>query len=194
MTNPYGPPPGPQPMPPPQQGGYAPPGSPVPQPPMGPGPQGPGGPAPMGPGQAPIGQQMGPPPAGMGRLVIDAGFFRLAWVLTFLKPVIMINGRYHRPTRWGANVIDLPPGQYQVHAHVPYLWQFGHATQLVPVNAGQQVDLAYRAPAITFGFGALGPPPQRIPHAGLAIGVFAGAWAVIILVIIFVIVVIAAAT
>ncbi|GAA0534697.1 hypothetical protein GCM10011581_08440 [Saccharopolyspora subtropica] len=186
MTNPYGPPPGSQPYP--QQGPMAPPPGaygppsgpqpmhpPMPQPPMQQGmpPQGypqPGMPQPP----APMPQPMAPPPPGMARIMIDCSYFWLAWMLMFFKPQVTINGQPGPILNWGKTPIDLPPGQHQIQIHVNYLWRVGNATAVIPVNAGQQVDVYYAAPVIVFVDGAIGPVPQKAPGMGLALGIMGG--------------------
>ncbi|WP_263249017.1 hypothetical protein [Saccharopolyspora rosea] len=192
MTGPYGPPPYPQQGQPPP--GYGPPSGPVPQPypgtpqqgrpypgaPQGMPPQG-GFPPPQGAG--PLGQPMAPPPPGMGRVVLDYSYMPLAFVLALFKPSVTINGRPMRGA-WSRTPVDLPPGQHHIQVHVNYLWKFGHATAVVPVGAGQQVDVFYRAPAVAFGGGAIGPQPQQTPNLGLAIGMMVGVfvlWLLLIL-------------
>ncbi|QIZ34261.1 hypothetical protein [Saccharopolyspora sp. ASAGF58] len=211
MTNPYGPPPGQQPYPPqgqpmPQPGGYGPPSGPMPQPggygpPSGPMPQLGGYPQPqMQPGMqqpmpqqggyppqpsapaAPQGQPMAPPPPGMGRIVIDCSYFWLAFMLMFFKPQVTINGQPGPILTWGKTPVDLPPGQYQIGIHVNYLWRVGEATAVIPVNAGQQVDVHYAAPVIVFMNGAIGPTPQKAPGVGLALGVMGGSLALCFLI------------
>ncbi|MFI0469454.1 hypothetical protein ACH347_35725 [Saccharopolyspora sp. 5N102] len=191
MTNPYGPPPGQQPYP--QQGppmappgGYGPPSGPMPQQPMPPqmqpGMPQQGYPQPPAPA-APQGQPMAPPAPGMGRIVIDCSYFWLAFMLMFFKPQLTINGQPGPILTWGKTPVDLPPGQYQIGIHVNYLWQVGLATAVIPVNAGQQVDVHYAAPVIVFMNGAIGPTPQKAPGMGLAIGIMAGSVALCFLII-----------
>lgn len=170
MTNPYGPaagvppysqpgmagpPSGPQHMPyqPGQPYGAPPMGQPYAPPPMG---------QPMPPGA--MGQPMAPPPPGMGRIVLDMSFFPLQFVLYLFTPAILINGQAFPATRWGTNVIDLPPGQYHLQLHTNYLWQYGNAVVTLPVNVGQQVNVFYRAPGTPWGPGAIGPVPQPTPN------------------------------
>ncbi|KAA5832584.1 hypothetical protein ABT337_28700 [Saccharopolyspora hirsuta] len=200
MTNPYGPPPGQQPYP--QQGypqqGYPQSGPmPVQQPPA---PQGypQSGPMPVAPQgypqqggypqqqgypqqgvpqagpPAPVQQPMAPIPPGMARIVIDCSYHWLTWALMFFKPQVTINGQPGQPLSWGKTPIDLPPGQYQVQVHVNYLWRVGNAVAVVPVAAGQQLDVYYKAPAIVFVDGAIGPTPQDAPGMGIAMGLFFG--------------------
>lgn len=208
MTNPYGPPPGQQPYPPQGQpmappAGYGPPSGPMPQQqpmqpgmqPMQPGmqPQQPmpmqpmsqpmpqqGGYPPPGPG-APMGQQMAPPAPGMARVLIDCSYHWMSWALMLFKPQVTINGQPGPILSWGKTPIDLPPGQHQIKVHTNYLWQVGHATAVVPLNAGQQVDVYYKAPVIIFTDGAIGPVPQKPPGAGLAVGIMAGSAALVFL-------------
>lgn len=152
MTNPYGPPPG---FPSQYQPGMA-------GPPPGP-PQQPYGAPPMGQ-PMPQGQPMGPPPPGMGRVVLDMSFFPLQFVLYLFQPGITINGQVYPAAKWGMNVIDLPPGQYQLQVHTNYLWQFGNAVATIPVSAGQSVNVFYRTSGTPWGPGAIGPVPQQTPN------------------------------
>ncbi|SFS36220.1 hypothetical protein [Saccharopolyspora flava] len=209
MTNPYGPPPGqspypqqgypqsgpmpqqpmpPQPMPPgyPQQGYPQQPPSPpqgYPQqgyPQSGPMPQ-----QPMPPQQQMPQQQMPPqfppPPPGMGRLLIDCSFHWLGWAFLLFKPQVTINGQPGPVLTWGKNPIDLPPGQHQIQVHVNYLWKIGYATAVIPVGPGQQLDVFYRAPAMVFVDGAIGPTPQETPGMGLTIGVSIAVFVLVLL-------------
>lgn len=165
MTNPYGPPPGSTPFP--QPGMAGPPSVPqhMPYPPgqfYGQPPQG----QPMPPAQpGPMRQPM--PPQGMGRIVVDMSFFPLQFILHLFKPGIMINGQFFAAAGWGRNVIDLPPGQYTLQLHTNYLWQYGNAAVTLPVNAGRQLDVYYRAPGTPWGPGAIGPVPQATPNIAI---------------------------
>jgi hypothetical protein len=71
------------------------------------------------------------------------------------------------PVGWGRTVVPVPPGQHHVHVHVPYLLpsRIGTAETVVGVHPGQVLELEYRAPAIAFLDGAIGPAPQK--HRGL---------------------------
>lgn len=191
----YGPPSGPmpqQPMPPgyPQQG--YPQQQPVQSPPQGYPQQGmpPGypqsGPMPQMPPQQQMPQQQmppqfQPPPPGMGRLLIDCSFHWLGWAFLLFKPQVTINGQPGPVLTWGKNPIDLPPGQHQIQVHVNYLWKVGNATAVIPVGAGQQLDVYYRAPAIAFIDGAIGPTPQETPGMGLTIGVSIAVFVLVLL-------------
>jgi hypothetical protein len=59
--------------------------------------------------------------------------------------------------------IQLPPGQYHVHVHVPYLipTKIGNADLAVNVGGGRPIELEYRAPMFMFSPGSLGTPPQK---------------------------------
>ncbi|MER7010170.1 hypothetical protein ABT324_01905 [Saccharopolyspora sp. NPDC000359] len=185
MTNPYGPPPGQQPYPPqgyPQQG-YPQSGPmpaqqpPVPQgyPQSGPMPVAPQGyPQQQGYPQAPMPQPMAPPPPGMARVLIDCSHHWVVWILMLFKPQVTINGYPGAKLVWGKNPVDLPPGQHQISVHVNYLWKLGHATAVIPVSAGQQLDVYYKAPAFPFVEGAIGPVPQDPPGLGIGLGLFFG--------------------
>ncbi|WP_228821482.1 hypothetical protein [Nocardia cyriacigeorgica] len=144
-------------------------GGPYGQPPQGMPPQGrppmPGAQPPMpygGPGaQAPAaGQGMPGDPPG---LTVDASYTPLAFLLAITKPKIIVNGQQVPNTRWGANHIPVGPGQHHVKVSTPWLFDMGPATTAVPVAEGQAARLYYRAPALIFLNGAIGPGPQKTP-------------------------------
>ena len=168
MTVPYGPPGGQPP------GGYPPPGG---QPPGGypqPGQPQPGHPQPGGFSQPggypqPGPQQPGyPQPGGFsppGRLVVDASYTPMAFILAVTGPKIEINGQ-PVTANWGPWPIDLPAGQYNVRVSTRYLGEMGPAQLGVTVYPGQQTTVYYRAPAVMFMAGAIGFTPQ--PTRGMA--------------------------
>lgn len=122
------------------------------------------------PGRPPQpGPMLPPPPPGTGRVLLDASYNKLAMTMALFKPGITINGAPGPQARWGKNAIDLPPGQYQIEVHVKYLWRFGSATAVLPVQAGQQLEAYYRPPMVAFGKGALGPTPQSTPNIAVTI-------------------------
>jgi hypothetical protein len=86
----------------------------------------------------------------------------LTFMLGLFKPYLALNGQ---PVQagWGRTVVPVPPGQYHVHVHVPYLLpsRIGTAETVVGVHPGQVVELEYRAPAIALLGGAIGPAPQK---------------------------------
>jgi len=169
MTVPYGPPGGQQP------GGYPPPGYPQPggyqqpgqlpagyQQPGYPQPGGfsqPGGyPQPGGFAQPDASSQPGgfAPP---GRLVVDASYSPMAFILAVTGPKIEINGQ-PITANWGPWPIDLPAGQYNVRVSTRYLGEMGPAQLGATVYPGQQTTVYYRAPAMMFMAGAIGLTPQ----------------------------------
>ncbi|WP_256673867.1 hypothetical protein [Nocardia cyriacigeorgica] len=158
---PYGRPPGPPmpngPAPYPQGGPYG-------QPPMGQPPM-PNGQPPMpygapGAHAGPVGQGMPGDPPG---LTVDASYTPMAFMLAITKPKIFVNGQQVPGTRWGANHIPVGPGQHQVKVSTPWLFDMGPATTVAPVAEGQAARLYYRAPALIFLNGAIGPVPQKTP-------------------------------
>ncbi|NEW27501.1 hypothetical protein GV790_12550 [Nocardia cyriacigeorgica] len=115
-----------------------------------------------GPGaQAPAaGQGMPGDPPG---LTVDASYTPLAFLLAITKPKIIVNGQQVPNTLWGANHIPVGPGQHHVKVSTPWLFDMGPATTAVPVAEGQAARLYYRAPALIFLNGAIGPGPQKTP-------------------------------
>ncbi|WP_280468448.1 hypothetical protein [Nocardia cyriacigeorgica] len=160
---PYGRPPG-QPVP----NGPAPfpQGGPYGQPPQGQSPYG-QPPVPNGQPQMPYGAQGGPVGQGLPGdppgLTIDASYTPMAFLLAITKPKIHINGQQVPNTRWGANHIPVGPGQHQVKVSTPWLFDMGPATTVAPVSEGQAARIYYRAPALIFLNGAIGPAPQKTP-------------------------------
>ncbi|MFF4774265.1 hypothetical protein ACFY05_15520 [Microtetraspora fusca] len=98
----------------------------------------------------------------------------LSFTLALITPKIVLNG-HQMPGRWGRNVIPLPPGQYHLHLHLPYLLppQIGPADLAIWLQPGTTLELEYRAPVWAFSRGALGPAPQPWNGMGLAIALSA---------------------
>lgn len=109
-------------------------------------------------------------PGGFQGLVLTTKYFPLAWMFTFFKPVIEVDGQAMRGV-WGANSIPLPPGEHRLHVHVPYLMpsRVGAVDVTVAVAPQCATQLEYAAPAWTFSGGSVGPSPQ--PYAGLGLSV-----------------------
>jgi hypothetical protein len=111
------------------------------------------------------------PPPGYGQppataIAVTARYSWLTFVFGLFKPFLAINGQ-PVTVGWGRTVVPVPPGQYHVHVHVPYLLppRIGTAETVVAVHPGQVVELEYRAPAIGWLGGAIGPAPQK--HRGM---------------------------
>lgn len=96
-------------------------------------------------------------------IALTAKFFPLAFILLLFKPFVTINGQQYQVPWSQRQLIQLPPGQYNVHVHTPYLGIFdiGKADLAVNVGGGQPVELEYRAPLFMFSAGSLGTPPQK---------------------------------
>jgi hypothetical protein len=105
-------------------------------------------------------------PAGTTAVAVTARYSWLTFILALFKPFLAING-HPVQAGWGRTVVPVPPGQYHVHVHVPYLLpsRIGIAETVVGVHPGQVVELEYRAPAIAWLGGAIGPAPQK--HRGM---------------------------
>lgn len=122
----------------------------------------------------------GPPAGGYGGgggdgIALTLKFFPLAFLLMFFKPVVTINGQQYQVPWNRRTPIQLPPGQYHVHVHTPYLipTQIGKADLAVNVGGGQPVELEYRAPLFMFSPGSLGTPPQKYNGVGPTIALMA---------------------
>lgn len=111
-----------------------------------------------------------PAPGGNSAIAVTAMYSWLAFVYAFLRPTLVING-HPVQTGWGRTVVPMPPGQHHVHIHVPcpFPSRIGVADTVVPVHPDQVVELEYRAPAIGWLPGSLGPAPQQ--YRGMAAGI-----------------------
>ncbi|WP_218001746.1 hypothetical protein [Microtetraspora malaysiensis] len=98
----------------------------------------------------------------------------LGFMMAVLTPKIMLNG-HQMLGRWGRNIIPLPPGQYHLHLHLPYLLppQMGPADLMIWLQPGMTLELEYRAPMWAYSRGALGPAPQPWNGKGAAIALSA---------------------
>lgn len=172
---PAGPPPGgqqPQGAPP----GYPPPGYPAPPPPG----------AEQQDQQPP--QQVALPAkagSGIGRLVVDARCSWLAFLLRIAaRPEISINGGPVH-TQWGPNTIDLPEGHHNVDVVVKGKVPLGRALTVVPIQAGEQTVLYYKAPAVLWLAGALDSRPTGYPGMVAGVVTTAGFVALLVLLVVF---------
>ena len=77
--------------------------------------------------------------------------------------VVTVNGQPYQVPWSKRTVIPLPPGQYHLHVHVPYLipTQVGKADLPINVGGGRPIELEYKAPLWAFSPGSLGTPPQK---------------------------------
>jgi hypothetical protein len=96
-------------------------------------------------------------------IALTLKFFPLAFLLMFFKPVVTVNGQPYQVPWSRRTVLPLPPNQYHLHIHVPYLIpsQIGKADLPVNVGGGRPIELEYRAPMWAFSPGSLGSPPQK---------------------------------
>ena len=122
-------------------------------------------------------------------MVLTLKYHPLAFMLGLLTPVVTVNGQRIQ-ARWGRNELPMPQGQYQLHIHAPYLIpsRIGTADTVVPVAAGQIVDVEYRAPVWAFSPGAIGPPPQQYNGMGAMVAVWGACFVLVLLMIILLVV------
>lgn len=121
---------------------------------------------PPAPVQAPT---SGPPVAdpNVGHLVLTLQGSMMTSSL--IPPTVRLNG-YPVTTRYGQNVIPLPPGRWHIDVHCDWLKQFGQAALDVDLAPGQHVPVFYAAPMHQFATGSIGFEKQK--RKGVA--VFAG--------------------
>jgi hypothetical protein len=119
--------------------------------------------------------------SGVGRLVIEAKCSWVVWMQRLMgKPEIMINGG-SVPAHWGVNSYDLPDGEHTVQATTDFIFRYvATAYTTVPVHAGQQTHLYYKAPVFVRRAGALDANPKGYPGMGLVIAGYVSAAVVIV--------------
>lgn len=115
-------------------------------------------------------QQQQPPTA----IALTMKYWWLTFVFAMIKPFVTVNG-HPVHAGWGRTVIPVPPGQHHVHVHVPYVLpsQIGKADTMVPVHPGQVVEVEYRAPAIGWLDGSIGPAPQKFRGVAASLALIA---------------------
>ena len=122
----------------------------------------------------PPGQQYPPlnqPPGNLppGQLVMNfrqlSGMFQMG-----ATPMLTID-QWQVPVRLGQNVIPIPPGRHLIQAKTQYLFAYGAAQTEIEVAPGQQVELFYAQPMLTFVKGAIGFTPQKPPAMGCMIAI-----------------------
>jgi hypothetical protein len=96
----------------------------------------------------------------MGRLTIDCSHPGNSANYRKTKLDIAIDGRTVR-AGWGVTWFDLPAGPHEVRVNSRYLGRTGAVKVVIPVMPGEQATAYYRAPAIAFMPGSIGPVPQR---------------------------------
>lgn len=106
-----------------------------------------------------------PPPPAFLRLHLQGSI-----LTAFVTPSVFIDG-YRLPAKYGDNVFPIQPGDHVVSAHGQSLFKYGNAQQQISAAPGQEIEVWYAAPALTFLKGAMGPTKQKVP--GL-IGLFVG--------------------
>jgi hypothetical protein len=82
---------------------------------------------------------------------VDAGFFKLAWILFFCRPRVEIDGNVNMG-KWGVNRFEVSPGNHTVAVWFRYgpMNQAGKNTIQVNVSEGQTQRVRYRAPWLIF--------------------------------------------
>ncbi|HEY9292616.1 MAG TPA: hypothetical protein VIP98_15140 [Microlunatus sp.] len=115
-------------------------------------------------GQSPLpGQQPGP----TGQLILQ---LRRPWgSMGMITPSVRIDG-FPATVQWGRNEFTVPAGPRRVEASASYLWQYGRASDTVPVQPGRQVEVHYTPPVFTMMSGRIGPTPMPAGGKPVLIG------------------------
>lgn len=106
---------------------------------------------------------------------------------TFLyqsPPRLMIDDAEMRMPSWGRHRIPVPAGPHRIKVWVPYVLprKAGRAQTDVTVKSGEEIQLEYMAPAVTFRAGSLGAPGQQKSSGYSTIMVLNGVVAVLAMV------------
>jgi len=90
----------------------------------------------------------GPPAA---RIIVNAGFFPLAYIYAFFTPTITING-YKESRPWGTYIYDVPVGDYEVAVSYPWLFapECGRNQVRFSLRQGEIRTVTYEAGMIRF--------------------------------------------
>ena len=118
-----------------------------------------------------------------GRLVFDTS--RSAWSPHLARHDVRVT-LDGMPLRvpWGRTTVELPAGRHRVQVQVDSRRGWGLVTDAVPVAAGAEVEVFYRAPALPQVAGALGPQRQLTPGLFALLGGGAVALAVALAVVV----------
>lgn len=79
-----------------------------------------------------------------------------------VTPTATIDG-YPARVQWGRNEFPAPAGPHQVRLGCTYMWQYGQASDIVPVEPNSRVEVFYSPPMLTFLRGRIGPVEQQRP-------------------------------
>lgn len=82
---------------------------------------------------------------------VTLGFFPLAFLFYFSKPVVVING-YDMLASWGTHFFELQPGKYHVAVYFPYMGRSrcGENSVSVDVHPGCVSRVSYWMPPLIF--------------------------------------------
>lgn len=96
------------------------------------------------------------------------------------RPEFTIDGGSVR-ARWGVNTYELRDGEHNVQAVTNYVFSYVATTYaVVPVYAGRQTHLYYKAPVYVRRAGALDASPKGYPGMNLVVTLYVSAAAVLL--------------
>lgn len=93
-------------------------------------------------------------------LLLNSGFFPLAFLLFLTRPAVVVDGIQHRVS-WGLQFLPLTPGYHDLHIYTPYIGHAARAQMTVEVIDGYVTPLEYRVPFIVYMAGSLTAHPPR---------------------------------
>ena len=108
-------------------------------------------------------QQPGYGAPGTTAIAVTTKYWWMTFIFGLITPYVAIDGHQVRVSGWGRTEVPVPPGQHNVHVHVPYFLpsRIGNAETVVTVHPGQTLELEYAAPAIGWLDGTIGAGPQQ---------------------------------
>ncbi|MEA2421974.1 MAG: hypothetical protein QOF55_1073 [Thermoleophilaceae bacterium] len=89
----------------------------------------------------------------MATINLITKFFPLAFILFLFPPRVEVDGTPAQRIKWGANPIQIAPGQHHLVVYFPYMFimpRAGKAEVDVSVAEGQTVTVTYKAPWLVF--------------------------------------------
>lgn len=111
-----------------------------------------------------------PPPQDLG--AIELHLQGSMMTSNLVPPSVTVNG-YPVPTKYGINVIPMPPGRHRVDVWSQWLKKFGQADLEVDVQAHQPTRVFYAVPYHQFSRGSIGLEKQKRKGAAVMIGIVA---------------------
>lgn len=109
-----------------------------------------------------------PPPQPLGAIALTLQGNEMT--SNMIVPKIKVNG-YPVASKYGMNLIPMPPGRHSVYVSSQWLREFGQAQLEVDVAANQQTPVFYAVPYHQFTHGSIGFEKQKRRGAAVLWGI-----------------------